>query len=136
MLNLARLGNQNKKTMKKLNKTEQHKKAVIEALEKSLGVVTSACKNAGVGRTQFYNWLKEDKEFAKQVNDISNIALDFAETQLHKQINDGNTSATIFYLKTKGKKRGYIEKIEVDQDTKMEISGFNIKDLITFDKTE
>ena len=122
--------------MKKLNKTEQHKKAVIEALEKSLGVVTSACKNAGVGRTQFYNWLKEDKEFAKQVNDISNIALDFAETQLHKQINDGNTSATIFYLKTKGKKRGYIEKIEVDQDTKMEISGFNIKDLITFDKTE
>ncbi len=136
MLNLARLGNQNKKTMKKLNKTEQHKKAVIEALEKSLGVVTSACKNAGVGRTQFYNWLKEDKEFAKQVNDISNIALDFAETQLHKQINDGNTSATIFYLKTKGKKRGYIEKIEVDQDTKMEVSGFNIKDLITFDKTK
>tara|TARA_R100000951_G_scaffold111869_1_gene111421 strand:- start:2757 stop:3125 length:369 start_codon:yes stop_codon:yes gene_type:complete len=122
--------------MKKLNKTEQHKKAVIEALEKSLGVVTSACKNAGVGRTQFYNWLKEDKEFAKQVNDISNIALDFAETQLHKQINDGNTSATIFYLKTKGKKRGYIEKIEVDQDTKMEVSGFNIKDLITFDKTK
>jgi hypothetical protein len=136
MLNLARLGNQNKKTMKKLNKTEQHKKAVIEALEKSLGVVTSACKNAGVGRTQFYNWLKEDKEFAKQVNDISNIALDFAETQLHKQITDGNTSATIFYLKTKGKKRGYIEKIEVDQDTKMEVSGFNIKDLITFDKTK
>ena len=27
-----------------MNKTEQHKKAVIEALEKSLGVVTTACK--------------------------------------------------------------------------------------------
>lgn len=122
--------------MKKLNKTEQHKKAVIKALEKSLGVVTTACKNSDVGRTQFYAWLKDDKEFAKKVNDISNVALDFAETQLHKQISEGNTSATIFYLKTKGKKRGYIEKIEVDQDTKMEVSGFNIKDLITFDKTK
>ena len=29
-------------------------------------------------------------------------------------MNDGNTSATIFYLKTKGKKRGYIEKSELD----------------------
>ena len=48
-----------------MNKTEQHKKAIIEALEKSLGVVTTACKKVGIGRTQFYNWLKEDYEFAK-----------------------------------------------------------------------
>jgi hypothetical protein len=30
-----------------MNKTEQHKKATIEALEKSLGVVTTACKVVG-----------------------------------------------------------------------------------------
>ncbi len=95
-----------------MNKTEQHKKAIIEALEKSLGVVTTACKKVGIGRTQFYHWLKEDKEFTKKVDDIQNVALDFAESQLHKQIGDGNTSATIFYLKTKGKKRGYIERVE------------------------
>lgn len=95
-----------------MNKTEQHKKAIIEALEKSLGVVTTACKKVGIGRTQFYNWLKDDEEFAKEVDDIQNIALDFAESQLHKQIGKGNTTATIFYLKTKGKKRGYIERVE------------------------
>ena len=55
----------------------------------------------------------KDTLFAKQVEDIANIALDFAESQLHKQIQDGNTAATIFYLKTKGKRRGYIERQEI-----------------------
>jgi len=96
-----------------MNKTEQHKKGMLEALEKSLGVVTTACKKMGVGRTQFYHWLKEDQEFREQVEEIENIALDFAESQLHKQIGDGSTSATIFYLKTKGKNRGYIERQEI-----------------------
>ena len=96
-----------------MDKTEQHKKAIIEALEKSLGVVTTACKTVGIGRTTFYGWLQDDAEFAKEVDDIQNIALDYAESQLHKQIGNGNTSATIFYLKTKGKKRGYIERQEI-----------------------
>ena len=100
-------------TKENQNRTEQHKKAILEALEQSLGVVTTACKKVGIGRTTFYQWLKDDEEFAKQVDDISNITLDFAESQLHKQIKDGNTSATIFYLKTKGKKRGYIERQEI-----------------------
>jgi len=97
-----------------MNKTEQHKKAILEALEKSLGIVTTACKKVGVGRTQYYNWLKDDTEFAKAVDDIQNIALDYAESKLHEQIGDGNTSATIFYLKTKGKKRGYVERSDIN----------------------
>lgn len=100
--------------MPRLNRTEQHKKAVIEALEKSLGVVTTACKHVGVSRVTFYEWLKTDPAFKQSVEDIDNIALDFAESQLHKQIQKGDTTATIFYLKTKGKKRGYIEKTEQD----------------------
>jgi len=96
-----------------MNKTEHHKKAIIDALEKSLGVVTTACKNVGIGRTTFYEWMKDDQEFEQEVNEIQNIALDFAESQLHKQIGEGSTAATIFYLKTKGKKRGYIERQEI-----------------------
>lgn len=95
-----------------MDKTDTIKKAVLESLEKSLGVVTTAVKQAGIARSTFYEWLK-DPEFKKEVDDIQNIALDFAESQLHKQIRDGNTSATIFYLKTKGKNRGYVERQEV-----------------------
>ena len=61
----------------------------------------------------YYKWLKEDKDFAKDVRDIENVALDFAESQLHKQISANSTAATIFYLKTKGKGRGYVERQEI-----------------------
>tara|TARA_R100001244_G_scaffold132365_2_gene108464 strand:+ start:1327 stop:1689 length:363 start_codon:yes stop_codon:yes gene_type:complete len=94
------------------NKTEHHKKGLIEALEKSLGVVTIACRVSGVGRTTYYEWYNEDKEFRIAVDDIKNVALDFAETQLHTQIRANSTAATIFYLKTQGKGRGYIERQE------------------------
>ena len=90
------------------------KESMLDALEKSLGVVTVACKSADVPRSTYYKWLKEDEDFAKAVKDIENIALDFGESQLHKQIGDGNTSATIFFLKTKGKRRGYVERSELD----------------------
>lgn len=99
---------------KMANKKEHIKKAILEALEKSLGVVTTACRTAGVGRTTFYKYYNEDSDFKKQVDDIENIALDFAESQLHKQIQEGSTAATIFLLKTKGKKRGYVERQEVE----------------------
>lgn len=103
------------------NKTAQHKKAILEALEHSLGVVTTACKKVGVGRTTFYQWMRDDKEFAQQVKDIENVALDFAESQLFKQIKENNPTSTIFYLKTKGKKRGYIEKKEIDNSGRLEV---------------
>lgn len=86
---------------------------MIEALERTLGVVTSACKNVGISRETHYRWMREDDQYKKDVLELENVALDYAETQLHKQIKQGNTSATIFYLKTKGKNRGYVERTEI-----------------------
>jgi len=103
------------------NKTEHIKKQLIEALTKSLGVVTTACKSVGISRTTFYEYYKED-DFKAAVEELSDVAIDFAESQLHKQIQDGNTTATIFYLKTKGKKRGYIERQEHDHSGSVSIS--------------
>lgn len=92
--------------------TDINKKAMIEALEKSLGIVTTACKMVGIHRDTHYSWLNSDLEYKRQVESIADMTLDFAESQLHKQIKDGEVSSTIFYLKTKGKKRGYIERVE------------------------
>jgi len=103
--------------MAKVPKSDILKKRLLEALEKSLGVVTSACKIAGCSRKTFYLYRSEDEEFAAAVQDISEIAIDFAETHLHSLIRNGDTSSTIFYLKTKGKKRGYVERQEHDHTT-------------------
>ena len=89
------------------------KETLLKSLEQSLGVVTVACKKANIPRSTYYKWLKEDSDFAEQVRDIENVALDFAESKLHKQIQENSTSATIFYLKTKGKSRGYVERQEI-----------------------
>ncbi len=104
----------------KSNKIQHTKKALIESLEKSLGVVTTACKQVGIDRTTFYRYYKEDKVFASQVDDLSNVAKDFAESQLFKQIQDGNPTATIFYLKTKAKDRGYVERQELNVNGSVE----------------
>lgn len=113
--------------MSKSNKMQHNKKALLDALEKSLGIVTTACKLVGIDRTTFYRYVKEDEEFAKAVKDIDNIVFDFVESQLHKQIKEGNTSAAIFFAKTKMKKRGYVERQEITgADGERLITGFNL----------
>lgn len=97
-------------------KSDITKKAMLSALEKSLGVVTSACKSVGISRETHYKWMREDDSYKESVDDLVNVALDFAESQLHKQISKGNPTSTIFYLKTKGKNRGYIERQEIQHD--------------------
>lgn len=96
------------------DKTDIKKKEILEALEKSLGIVTTACKQVGINRDTYYEWLKKDKDFKKKVRELENVALDFVESQLHKQIAKGNPLSTMFYLKCKGKKRGYIEQNNVE----------------------
>lgn len=97
-------------TLKKTKlSTRIKKRMMVDALQASLGVVSIAAKAVPIDRTKHYDWLKEDPEYKAKVDAIEDIALDFVESKLHKQIENGDTTAAIFYLKTKGKKRGYIE---------------------------
>lgn len=116
------------------------KKEILEALEAKYGIVTDACKSIGFNRGTFYEWLKQDPEFKSAVESIQDVALDYAEGKLFEKMSgiktiggfdsDGNAiiytqppsdTALIFYLKCKGKKRGYVERQEnafVDPDGK------------------
>lgn len=115
-----------------LDKVDSHKKGLITALNEYKGIVSTACDSIGLSRTTFYNYVNDDPEFAKEVENCQERAIDFVEGKLFEKINGvtiqsynskgdpviydqaPSDTAIIFYLKTKGKKRGYVEKQEVE----------------------
>jgi len=95
------------------NKSLQLKKELIEAMEECHGIVSDACLSVGVSRVTYYKYYKEDEEFKASIDEIEGTVLDFVEGELFKKIKSGDTACIIFYLKTKGKARGYVERTEV-----------------------
>ena len=108
----------------KTNTSNTKKEAMLEALEKSLGIVSTAAKMVGIDRSTHYAWLKADADYNKAVSSIQDSVLDFAESHLYKLVKEGNPAATIFFLKTKGKKRGYIERQEIEVTERKPLSWF------------
>jgi len=111
----------------KAHKSNTKKEAMLEALEKSLGIVSTAAKMASIDRSTHYAWMKADEEYKKAVHAIEESVLDFAESHLYKLVKEGNPAATIFMLKTRGKKRGYIERQEIEVQEKKPLSWLDEK---------
>ena len=100
---------------------------MVEAMKQCLGIVTDACKTVGISRTLHYMWMQDDPLYKQEIESISDYVLDFVEGKLHCLIKNGDTAATLFYMKTKGKKRGYIERSEVDMSGNV---GVNINQIL------
>ncbi len=111
----AKKTKQTKAKGEKANKVAKirRQKKLLEALVKTNGIICPACEMAGIDRKTFYIWKKQDEEFAKQVEDITERQIDIVESKLLQNINNGDTTSIIFYLKTKGRNRGYSERIEL-----------------------
>lgn len=89
------------------------KEEFLGILEKSAGMVATACRKANISRPTYYRWRDEDKEFAERCDDIKEIQKDGAEALILKKMKDGDTSMLIFYAKTQMKDRGYVERREL-----------------------
>jgi len=114
------------------NKSNNKKEIMLTCLKNSMGIVSTACEKADIARKTHYEWYNNDPDYSAAVDAISESCIDFAESKLMELINgakhevatakgevltvqDGpNPTACIFYLKTKGKKRGYVEKSELE----------------------
>ena len=87
--------------------TDSRKVLLLQALTQSRGIISSACQSASVPRRTFYNWLQTDREFRDSYEDIVEGALDFVENKLLERIAAGSEKAIFFFLKTRGRTRGY-----------------------------
>jgi len=93
--------------MRKFNREE-----VIKAIENSSGFISS------IAVTLKCDWHTAKKFIEKyqleyMLTDKTEAVTDEVEGCLLKKIREGDTTAMIFYLKTKGRNRGYSEKIEI-----------------------
>jgi hypothetical protein len=119
---------------------EALKEELLDALEGVLGIASTACHQVNVPYKRYKRWLLTDPEFKLAAEAITDITIDFVETQLFRQIQEGNTQATMFYLRTKAKHRGYIETplLNIDTINPIQIllpTGVNPPELPTIDIT-
>lgn len=108
---------------------DKNKKNLLKALRNHGGLVSPACNDVGISRQQYYYYLKHDKEFAEAVDDINEETIDFVESKLLEKIEQGSERSILFFMKYKGKKRGYSDNIDITSngETINTISNINIK---------
>jgi len=89
------------------------KAGLQSAIIKSKGFVAQAAIMLGVTSKTVYNALDRWPDLWDTINEQREQLKDMAEGSLLNQIKAGNTTATIFYLKTQAKDRGYVERQEI-----------------------
>lgn len=93
-------------------KREQTAARIIKALKETNGLLTMAAAKSGIGYRTVCRYVAEFPSVKEAAQDAKESMLDYAEGKLYSKIKAGNNTAIIFYLKTQGKARGYIERQE------------------------
>ena len=93
-------------------KKEQTAQRIIDALSQTHGLLTLAAHKAGVSYSTVNRYARDYPAVQQAVLEAKESMLDFAEGKLFEKISKGDTASIIFFLKTKGKARGYIERYE------------------------
>lgn len=91
---------------------KEKQKQFLSHFRDSHGIVSFACQQVGITRSCYYKWRENDPKFREKADEIEEETIDHVESKLYNAIDKGDLTAIIFYLKTKGKKRGYVEKAE------------------------
>lgn len=90
------------------------KSTIKSALEKARGNVTLAAEVLGVSRQTVYTYMQRYPDLVAVRADAENYVLDIAEAHIEKAVLGGDMDAIKFYLRTKGRVRGYKTSGEVE----------------------
>ena len=92
---------------------KKSKKAIIEAIKDSGGIMSTIARRLGVTWHTADTWVKQYDETKQALQDEREAILDLAESTLFKNIKDGNSQDAKWLLSTMGKNRGYNERQEI-----------------------
>jgi hypothetical protein len=76
------------------------------------GNVAAVCKTLNITRRQLMTFFDMHPELAEELQVAREEMLDMAESSLYRRVLAGDAWAVCFFLKTQGRKRGYIERGE------------------------
>lgn len=89
---------------------------VVAALRASKGMVYVAARQLGCSANTIYNYAKSYTSVQEALTAERGMMIDTAEIALWKAIQNGEGWAISLALKTIGKQRGYVERLELDFD--------------------
>ena len=92
------------------------KKKVKEAIKDSGGVMAAVAQKCGVTRQSMWDFFhkKGNEKFLEMLEQADESMTDIAENKMNTKIADGHWPAIKFRLESKGSKRGFISKQEVE----------------------
>jgi DNA-binding transcriptional regulator GbsR (MarR family) len=94
---------------------------VIEAIKKSGSIVSSVAKTLKCDWNTAKKYIDKWEETRKAFDSAEQTILDMCESTLYQSVQDGDTHSAKWILSTKGKTRGWGEKLEIDGNFKVEI---------------
>lgn len=97
-------------------------KMIAKGLEAAMGNVSVAARALGYSRSNLHLRISESKYLQQVQKDLREAMTDNAESSLNRAILGGEGWAVCFYLKCQGKDRGYVERQEIQQETKLTIN--------------
>lgn len=83
---------------------------IVDAIVSSHGLMTNAAVKLGTNYPNLIKLTRGRPELSGIRSLIDEMMLDFAEGCLFRRMNEGSDNAIIFYLRTKGRVRGYVEE--------------------------
>jgi len=117
--------NENYDDTKIQERIAKKKALVLEGLKDSFGIVTNAIAKADVSNVTFYTWYRDDKDFAKGVDDIQGQIEVIVDDRIKQGILNNDGAMIRFYASACMKK--YRNKLGIGQGEDLEPFEFIIK---------
>lgn len=88
-------------------------KRVMPLIDEYHGNLSAISRKLAVSRSTLYKLIDRYPALGEALNEAREKMVDNVESTLYSKALDGDTACMIFFLKTQGKTRGYVERSEV-----------------------